>query len=218
MGRVAVYVDWFNVYRQLKKNFWKKYNWLNYKELASHFLIKDDKIVKIVYFSAYYPESKDNSAKHKNYVRVLQQAWIIPVLWKYQQVTRTFINKWNNLQSFVLDDWESREWFPPYKLVYRTYEEKKTDVNIAVNILRDWLDDLYDKCFIISWDSDITPAIESVKKRRKDKKFICILPPWSNSTAMKNVCHKTYKIKESDLQDSQFPDIIKWIQKPEDWT
>jgi len=81
MDRVAVYVDWFNVYRQLKKNFWKKYNWLNYRELASRFLINNDEIVKIVYFSAYYPESKDKSVKHKNYIRVLQSAWIMSVLW-----------------------------------------------------------------------------------------------------------------------------------------
>ena len=67
----------------------------------------------------------------------------------------------------------------PDKIEYKNFEEKRTDVNIALHILEDGLLNVYDKAFVISADSDISPSIESVKKYRdySKKQFVLLMPP-----------------------------------------
>ena len=52
---------------------------------------------------------------------------------------------------------------------YLTHKEKRTDVNIALKLFCDAIDDLYDKALIISADSDLIPAIQAVNKYTPDK-------------------------------------------------
>jgi len=54
---------------------------------------------------------------------------------------------------------------------FSTHEEKRTDVNIALKLLGDAFDDLYDKAIIISADSDLLPVIQSVHKYFPDKEI-----------------------------------------------
>ena len=42
---------------------------------------------------------------------------------------------------------------------YQTYEEKRTDVNIAVHLFADAQKNNYDKAVIVSGDSDLIPAM-----------------------------------------------------------
>jgi len=56
-------------------------------------------------------------------------------------------------------------------LKYQTYEEKRTDVNIAIKILEDAFLKKYDRAIIMSGDSDIVPSIESVKKNFPETLF-----------------------------------------------
>ena len=47
----------------------------------------------------------------------------------------------------------------------RTYEEKMTDVNIAVQLLGDAQDDVFDTALVVSGDSDLYGPIETVRRR-----------------------------------------------------
>ncbi len=225
--KIAVYIDWFNMFHHIKKLFGKKYYRLDYKKLASLFVWHNEKIVKVSYFTAYFYKDTSGVQRHKTYIKAINTSWVKTIFWKYQEVEKRFKNKnWINVISFTLNifiNWllkslwkEPSQWLPD-KIIYKNYEEKRTDVNIAVNILQDWLDNLYDKCFIISWDSDITPAIKSIKKKYPEKEFIALLPPWAKAHTMSEFCDKTIEIKESHLQCSQFPEIFKWISKPKNW-
>ncbi len=46
---------------------------------------------------------------------------------------------------------------------YQTFEEKQTDVNIAIKLFELAIQDKYDKALIISGDSDLIPSIKAVK-------------------------------------------------------
>jgi uncharacterized LabA/DUF88 family protein len=52
----------------------------------------------------------------------------------------------------------------PFHITYETYEEKKTDVNMAINIVGDAFTESYDKAILITGDNDIAPAVVRVKK------------------------------------------------------
>jgi hypothetical protein len=59
-------------------------------------------------------------------------------------------------------------------------EEKKTDVNIAVEILSDAFNNNCDSVILVSGDSDVQPPIQWVKRNSSSKKitvYIPLLPP-----------------------------------------
>ncbi len=52
-----------------------------------------------------------------------------------------------------------------------------TDVNIALKLALDAVDDLYDVALLITGDSDIVPSVAEVKRRFKQKKQVVIGRP-----------------------------------------
>lgn len=57
------------------------------------------------------------------------------------------------------------------------YEEKETDVNIAIAMLTDAVRDVYDTALLVSADSDLRPAIAAVKRLRVGKRIVAAFPP-----------------------------------------
>jgi hypothetical protein len=55
-------------------------------------------------------------------------------------------------------------------------EEKKTDVNIAVNLLEDAFRGLTDSMVIVSGDSDLEPAVEWVRRNYPHVKITVYIP------------------------------------------
>ncbi len=60
---------------------------------------------------------------------------------------------------------------------YMVPEEKKTDVNIAVEIMSDAFANLYDALILVSGDSDTQPLIQWVNKNRPEKKITVYTRP-----------------------------------------
>jgi hypothetical protein len=57
------------------------------------------------------------------------------------------------------------------------HEEKETDVNIALWLLNEAYRDVYDEAFILSRDSDLTPAVKMIVEHFPSKKVKVISPP-----------------------------------------
>jgi uncharacterized LabA/DUF88 family protein len=55
----------------------------------------------------------------------------------------------------------------PQELIFTTFEEKETDVNLALKIFEDAFFDNYDRAIIISGDSDIIPVIATIRRLSK---------------------------------------------------
>lgn len=81
------------------------------------------------------------------------------------------------------------------------YTEKGVDVRIAVDILRGALKDEYSRCFIISSDTDIIPAILDARKTRK--KIVYVGFKDFISHAMRTNCNGTYVITKQILNRCQ---------------
>lgn len=236
-NRVSVYIDWFNVYHWIKKFFWKKYYWLSYKQLSEKYKLPWEKFSAIKFFTAYSLNDKWAKERHVKYVEALNKSWVTVILWKYQKVFRNFKMKapytsleiaWhtsfdNWLINTFIWKWSKKlrkkllELITPICIKYATQEEKKTDVNIAVNLLEDAYQDKFDTAILISWDNDISPAVESVKKAFPNKKVKVILPIGTRSRSLSLLCDEVIEMKEEDIANSLFSDVAYWIQKPEWW-
>ena len=88
-------------------------------------------------------------------------------------------------------------------------EEKKTDVNIALHILRDALQATYDSALIISGDSDMSPAIRMVQASCTDHFMTVAFPPSRLSYELERLMPASFVISETKLRQSQLPDSFE---------
>ncbi len=100
--------------------------------------------------------------------------------------------------------------------------EKMTDVNIAVEMLSDVYQDLFDVAFLVSADSDLTAPIQAIKNLFPEKRVIVAFPPQRHSTQLQRLAHGFLQIGRANLAKSVFPDKVQKadgfiLQKPLDW-
>lgn len=230
MKKINIYIDWFNLYyalsKHIKKKNWaweKKLQWCDFKKLINTYLKKDEKINNIYFFTAeHWVKEKRN--KQKNYIKALHHSWVKVIKWKFSKITRTFINKMQIKKIlFNLNIKKSDEnKYIPKLLEYFTYEEKRTDVNIALKIQEDAFKWEYNKAIIISWDSDIIPWIESVNKNFPNIDFATMLITWTKWKAIQNKCSDNFIIWYKIMKNSMFQYKIninktETIEIPNEW-
>ena len=106
---------------------------------------------------------------------------------------------------------------------WNTYEEKMTDVNLAVAMLGDAQDDAFDTAIVISGDGDLTGPIRAVRTRYPAKRIVVAFPPNRHSVDLRNVATTSFTIGRKKFLDSQFPDqVVKpdgyVLAKPLEWS
>jgi uncharacterized LabA/DUF88 family protein len=142
--RVAAYVDGFNLYFGLKAKHGRKYLWLDLQALAASLLLPGQTLTQVTYFTARVRNDPESRLRQSDYLEALvQHSSLVTV------VDGRFQNK----------DRRCRE----CRTTWTVYEEKETDVNIAVALVEDAVRDRYDTALLISADSDLCPALRSMK-------------------------------------------------------
>ncbi len=88
------------------------------------------------------------------------------------------------------------------------YEEKMTDVNIAVQLLADAFENRFDTALLVSADSDLTTPVRQVLSRFPQKRIVIAQPPGRNSVALCRVASGYFTIGEAKLRGAQLPDHV----------
>jgi len=111
--------------------------------------------------------------------------------------------------------------------VFDVPEEKRTDVNIAVNMIKDAINDKCDRFIVVSGDSDLVPAVKAVKVIAPNKKVIVYVPASNRvrgaANELRNSSDRHKTLPNNLLSKAQFPDQLTdstggIIQKPEAWS
>ena len=201
MSRYCFYIDGFNVYYALEENpAYHKYKWLNYRKLAESVIGAKDTIGGIFYFTTIVRWHPDGVERHERYIKALRSVGV-------ETVQGRFLKK-----EILCHKCHKR---------FKTHEEKQTDVNIALKVLSDAIDNLYDKVLIISADSDLLPVIKSVQRHAPEKEIGVMFPIGRSSFELRQNASFRRKMSEKLLQDCQFPDKVKIgdtiISRPDNW-
>jgi uncharacterized LabA/DUF88 family protein len=202
MDKVIFLIDGFNLYHAIAEdNRFRKYKWIGLSSLAEKFITKNDKIKDIYYFTALATWSIDKVNRHKIFIKAQELNGVKVIYGEFRKK-----DKYCNI----------------CKRTYQTFEEKKTDVNIAISLFQLAIKDEYDKAIIISGDSDLIPSIEAVKSTFPAKQIGVIIPIGRRAELLKNTCDFYMKMKEKHLNASMLPDEIdigdgKKIIRPEYW-
>lgn len=186
MARVAVYVDGFNVYHAIDRHC-PQYHWLDYHQLAQCFTPPADTLVSVVYFSAYAKWKIGGWKRHQDYVRALDAVGVEAVLGHFKATSPRC---------------------PLCKQTYLTHEEKRTDVNIALRVVRDAILDVYDRALILSADGDLEPVWPTLKALHLEKRVGIVLPIGTQHTTLERAADFTLHLREAHLRQSQFPDVV----------
>lgn len=205
MQRVIAYIDGFNLYFGLRQTGWRKYYWLDLPVLLTNLLKSDQSLVATHYFTARIKANGRNAADAK------RQSDYIEALATRPSLTTHFgqyLQKTRQCKSCGA--------------TWPDYEEKMTDVNIAVQLLADAFDDAFDTAIIVSGDSDLTTPIQRVRERFPGKRIVVAFPPNRHSEQLKKTAHAYLTVGEDKLKRSQLPDPVLSasgypLQRPAHW-
>lgn len=206
MQRVIAFIDGFNMYHSIVDAKLNNLKWINYYSLANAFIKKQtETVTSVYYFSALVPWEQDKTIRHKHYIRALEHAGVNVILGKFKAITRKCRGT--------------------CKERYSTYEEKETDVNIAVKMISLAMQDRFDKCLLFTGDSDLIAAVKEIKHIAPTKNVKAIIPFQRSSIDLVNNCHENARIRLHHIKNNQFPmrivlDSSKniYLDKPAEWS
>ena len=106
--------------------------------------------------------------------------------------------------------------------ITKTFEEKMTDVNIAVEMLCDAQDNAFDTAIVISADGDLTGPISAIRRRYPEKRVVVAFPPGRRSFALRSTANGYFNIGQNAVRNSQLPEqIVKpdgyILNRPPSW-
>ena len=114
----------------------------------------------------------------------------------------------------------------PGARIFDVPEEKRTDVNIALQLLNDANHDRADQFIIVSGDSDLVPALEMVKTQWPAKRLVVYVPsrhPLRGAAVeLRSAADKHRTFPQALLKVCQFPPELPdgrggTIRKPDRW-
>jgi uncharacterized LabA/DUF88 family protein len=205
---VIAYIDGFNLYHGLRDRYGHRYLWLDLAQLVKH-LRPRDSILAVRYFTAVVRNDPPAQARQQAYLHALQThcgAQLQIVHGRYQakqQACRSCGATWTS------------------------YEEKETDVNIAVSLVADAAASSADLALLISADSDLCPAIRTARTvaagRQARFGIVAAFPPRRYSHEVKRLIPGAFTLSHQDIRNSLLPDTVidatsgrKFI-RPREW-
>ena len=189
MASVIAYVDGFNLYHGIHQQFHRRYLWLDLETLVRR-LRPHDKLVSVKYFTAHVLDDPEALARQRTYLhasRSTATAMVDVVHGRYQRKDRTCRQCGS---------------------AWPGYEEKETDVNIAVSLVADTANKASDIALIISADSDLCPAIRTARTLDGQRGMIAAFPPKRSSFEIRTLIPRAFTIATADLRNSMLPNEV----------
>ena len=203
--RVAVYVDGFNLYYGLRSKGWRRFYWLDVRALGQNLLRPGQRLAGVRYFTARLAGRGDGGRQRRQavFLEALETLTAVKIHYGHYlskpRECRTCGARWT------------------------VYEEKMTDVNIAVRLLGDAQDDLFDTAILVSADGDLAGPVEAVLGRYEGKRVIAVFPPGRRSDRLRQAASAGFTVGRKVLKDSQLPSrIVKAdgfvLERPQRWS
>ena len=163
-------------------------NKVNYWAAATNMLHGNQhlEVGAVKYFSAYPRNNVPRRKRHQAYVEQLRAAGVTVIMGKHKKV-------WRECQATCRE-------------TYETFEEKETDVRIALEIMNDAHAGRFDRAYILSADSDLVPVVQAVRREFPKLQVWSVSPPnrGNRSKALRAVCHKGIGTGDHTIRNNLF--------------
>ncbi len=185
--RAVFYIDGFNLYHSIKTLRNEQLKWLSLTSLAKMLIPKrDEDVISVKYFSAIaFKRGAASVQKHQAYISALQSEGVECILGRFKNQTRNCRNC-------------NSSWQHP--------EEKETDVNIAIQMIADGYDDIYDVCYLVSADTDLVPPLQMIKNKLPTKEIVAVSPPnRPHGQHIRSIAHRSLKLNTNQIANCRLP-------------
>jgi len=204
--KVFAYFDGSNFYHLAKLNY--KISKINFEKLTNQFINSySEELVKINYFIApvNQQEKKEEYSKQQKFFAQLKKNHLIEIY--LGKLVRRPLNKINILCDKCGIQEADNFSCPKCKKNIKfseTYKstEKGVDVNLAINLLLDALNNKYDKALLFSSDADFCPAIKYIVNNLKKEIVFCAFPK-PRTSELVQCCSQTLSVTKQIIEDSR---------------
>ena len=194
INRVTFLVDGFNLYHSVRQASddlglaGKQTRWLDISSLCKSYLATVRRSVgsgyaqleDIFYFSAYASHREriapNSVARHKSFVQCLKSTGVVVSLGMFKEKTRTCSNCGHTSIG---------------------YEEKETDVAIAVKLLELLFLDSCDTIVLVTGDTDLAPPVRTAKTLFPHKDLIFAFPYKRMNNILKQLAPGSFNINRT---------------------
>jgi len=163
--RSALYVDGFNLYYPIHKRGEPWLKWLNLWKLGEILAEPGERLVKVLYCTAKRDNDPDARDRHNTYMSALRAVGV-------QDLHGHYITG----ESHPCDHCGMATSKP---------SEKQTDINLALSVILDGIDNVFDKAYLLSADSDQAATARVFNERYPHKTLVSVAPP--NQTPSRKV-------------------------------
>lgn len=202
--KVRAYVDGFNLYfGGLRDHPGRR--WLNVQAMVETFVRTGQVLDRVDYFTAGVRGNEQGRLRQLAYLRALEAHTNLVTVHKGRhQEKKTTCNVCQTR--------------------HRRFEEKETDVDLAVHLVSDAARQEFDVALLVSGDSDFVPAVRAARALHPSAAYIGLFPPNRGATRrLINVLDGVLHIDTTTLASSQLPDPVipatgNAIPRPGHWT
>jgi uncharacterized LabA/DUF88 family protein len=212
MERVTFIIDGFNLYHSVRQasrdSSGASTKWLDIKKLCEsyiHLFGRSASLHEIYYFSALAthlePRNPDVTKRHSAFINCLQATGV-----------KTEMNR------FKRKDMKC----PSCGYQYNKYEEKETDVAIAIKLLELFITDSCDTAVLMTGDTDLAPAVRTANTLFPSKKVVFAFPYRRHNQELRNLAPGSFDIGKQQYIRHQLsnPYVLSdgtEIHKPNSW-
>lgn len=170
MQRVMVFVDGFNLYYGVRTKYGRRYHWLDVQRLAHNLIKPHQRLVGVRYFTARVRNDPAAERRQSIYLDALaaNSSNLDIISGRFQEKERTC---------------------RACGMTSTGFEEKETDVSIALAILEHGVLDHFDVALLISGDSDLCPAVRALARVCPSKHVVVAFPPARWSAELKDAAN-----------------------------
>lgn len=200
--RVIVYIDGFNLYYGLRESRWFQYYWLDIPRFAELLVRSHQRLAGVKYFTSRVNGPPDKVRRQTTYLDALTARGGVEIFYGHYS-SRVYACERCGLPRVQNG-------------------EKKTDVNIATELLLDAVDDRYDTAMVVSGDGDLLAPIKAVPARFGPKQVWMAFPPNRPNRELEAAAGGKVRVRQYMLAKSQLPDEVVvagsvTLRRPAEW-
>lgn len=201
--QLIAYVDGFNLYHGLHDKWQHRYLWLDLEAVVRR-VRPHSTVVSVQYFTAPVLNEAAAASRQSDYCAALKahsRGLVSVVQGRYQSKTVKCRRCGHE---------------------YTRYEEKETDVNIAVSLVADAAEDRMDTALLISADSDLVPAVRAAQRVHPSLVVVAAFPPKRYSAELHTLMPRSFHLGANVIRQSLLPDLVStagdgaW-SRPQKW-
>lgn len=171
MPSAAWFIDGFNLYHSLtERPETAEFKWLNLWALAERFTPSDQRVERVVFFSARAFWDPGKARRHETYCDALKHTGVEVVLGDFQvshELCKADCGK-----------------------LMRRHSEKRTDVSLALSTYIAAASGRYKAIYLLTGDTDQVPTVESIRALNAAPILTSVFPPKRQSAELQSVADR----------------------------